>query len=296
MLSMSDIKQRIKSIQETQQITKAMHLISSSKVKKALHKYESNKAYQEKVRFTLKDILKHSESIEHQYLEHNEGDRAAYVVISADKGLAGGYNHNILNLALSHMQDKTEKYILTVGYMGRDFFTREGYMVDVEFLHTAQDPSVYNARQIAYDILDLYENRVMDEVYVAYTAFISPLKQEPRILKLLPVELEDFEDVGSMDYTADMLYLPSPREVFDRLIPEYVIGLLYSTLVQSFVSEQYARMIAMDSATKNASKMINKLTSDYNRVRQHQITQEIAEIVGGADALLGKDGEANEHW
>ncbi len=293
---MRDIKQRIKSINETQQITKAMHLISSAKVKKALQRYESNKSYQEKVRFTIKDILKHSESIEHIYLEHNEGERAAYVVISADKGLAGGYNHNVLNLALSHMKDKAEKYILTVGYVGKDFFEHEGYMVDVEFLHTAQDPSLYNARQIAYDILDLYESRMMDEVYVVYTAFISPVKQEPRVLKLLPVEISDFEDVEAMEYAADMLYLPSPKEVFDRLIPEYLIGLLYSTLVQSFVSEQYARMVAMDSATKNATKMINKLVSEYNRARQNQITQEITEIVSGADALLEKEGEANGHW
>lgn len=296
MLSMSDIKQRLKSINETKQITKAMHLISSAKVKKAMQRYESNKSYQEKVRYTIKDILKHSESIEHVYLEHNEGGRAAYIVISADKGFAGGYNHNVLNLALSHMQDKAEKYILTVGYVGKNFFEHEGYMVDIEFLNTAQDPSLYNARQIAYDILDLYENRVMDEVYIAYTAFLSPIKQEPRVLKLLPVEMEDFQDVTTADYSADMLYLPSPKEVFDRLIPEYLIGVIYSALVQSFVSEQYARMVAMDSSTKNATKMINKLTSEYNRARQHQITQEIAEIVGGADALLGKDGEANEHW
>ena len=296
MLNMSDIKQRIKSINETKQITRAMNLISSAKVKKALQRYESNKAYQQTVRFTLKDILLHSEAIEHMYLEHNEGERAAYVVVTADKGLAGGYNHNIQNLALSHMQDKKEKYILTVGYMGKDFFEHEGYMVDIEFLNTAQDPSLYNARQIAFDLLELFENRVIDEVYVAYTAFVSPLKQEPRIIKLLPVEIEDFNDVESLDYEADMLYLPSPKGVFDRLIPEYVIGLLYGCLVQSFVSEQYARMIAMDSATKNATKMIDKLTSEYNRVRQYQITQEIAEIVGGADALLGKDERGNEHW
>jgi len=286
MESIADIKYRMKSIKEMRQITKAMHLISVAKMKKAMARYEANASYFENVRKTLKDILAHTHDIHHPFLEHRTGGRAAYIVIAGDKGLAGGYNHNVLQTALDHMKDKEEKYIFTVGQIAREFFTRKGYMVDVEFLHVAQNPSLYNARQITGDIVDLYKEHLMDEVFVVYTHMISSLKQQPRVLKLLPVEPSDFADIElDTSFRGDIFYEPSPKAVFDLLIPQYIIGIVYATLVQSYASEHSARMRAMDSATRNADKMLKELSMKYNRARQAAITQEIAEIIGGSSAL-----------
>ena len=286
MESRLEIKNRIKSVSDTRQITKAMYLISISKIKKALDRYEANSAYFQKVRLTLKHILLQTQNIEHPFLEQRIEGRAAYIVIAGDKGLAGGYNHNVLNLAYQQIKDKKEKYIFTVGQIAREFFSRKGFMVDVEFLHIAQNPSLYNARLIAHDIIDLYKNNMMDEVYVIYTHMASSIKHEPKVIKLLPVELSDFDDVQlDENLKSDIIYEPSGIVVFDMLIPQYIIGLIYATLVQSYASEHSARMHAMDSATRNADKMIAGLKMQYNRARQSAITQEISEIIGGADAL-----------
>ena len=155
MASMADIKHSIRSISETEQITRAMHLISTSKMKKAISKYESNHVHFERVQSALKDIFAHTSELEHPYVGQSKGNRAAYIVIAADKGMCGGYNHNVLNLAFKHMQKSSERYILTVGHMARAFFDRRDYMVDVEFLHVSQNPSLYNARNITSDILEL---------------------------------------------------------------------------------------------------------------------------------------------
>ena len=286
MASMGDIKHSIRSISETEQITKAMHLISTSKMKKAISKYESNHVHFERVQAALKDILTHSHDLSHPYIGESERGRAAYVVIAADKGLCGGYNHNVLNFAYDYMQQSEERYILTVGQEARVFFDRKGYMIDVEFLHVSQNPSLYNARNITKDILELYDNGIMDEVYVIYTQFYSVLKQEPKVLKLLPLSMSNFTEIDTeTQYSAEMYYHPSPKEVFDILVPQYIIGLVYGCLVQSFASEHCARMTAMENATKNAEEMIDDLTKKYNRARQFAITNEISEIIGALEAL-----------
>ncbi len=286
MASMADIKHSIHSISETEQITRAMHLISTSKMKKAISKYESNHVHFERVQSALKDIFVHTSELEHPWVGASKGKRAAYIVIAADKGMCGGYNHNVLNLALKHMQQSSERYILTVGHMARAFFDRRGYMVDVEFLHVSQNPSLYNARNITSDILELFDNGIMDEVYVVYTKFISVMKQEPRVIKLLPLCIADLIDITEeTQYNAELFYHPSPKEVFDILVPQYIIGLVYGCLVQSFASEQCARMTAMENATNNAEEMINNLSKEYNRARQFAITNEISEIIGALEAL-----------
>ena len=286
MASMGDIRHSIHSISEMEQITRAMHLISTSKMRKAVIKYESNHVHFERVQSALKDILTHTRELVHPYVGESDGGKAAYVVIAADKGMCGGYNHDVLNLALSTMQKSRERYILTVGQEARAFFDRRGYMVDVEFLHVSQNPSLFNARNIAKDIVELYENGIMDEVYVVYTKFISVVRQEPRVLKLLPLSISNFIDIDTeIQYTAELFYHPSPKEVFDILVPQYIVGLLYGCLVQSYASEHCARMTAMENATNNAEEMIGNLTRQYNRARQFEITNEISEIIGALDAL-----------
>lgn len=286
MASMADIKHSIRSISDTEQITRAMHLISTSKMKKAITRYESNHVHFERVQSALKDILTHTTELEHPYVGESEGGKAAYVVIAADKGMCGGYNHNVLNLAYDHMQNSKERYILTVGQVARAFFDHRNYMVDVEFLHVSQNPSLYNARNITSDLLELFDNGIMDEVYVVYTKYISVVKQEPRVLKLLPLSVSNLMDISAeTQYSAELFYHPSPKQVFDVLVPQYIIGLVYGCLVQSYASEQCARMTAMESATKNAEEMIENLTKEYNRARQFAITNEISEIIGAIDAL-----------
>ncbi len=286
MASMADIKHSIRSISETEQITRAMHLISTSKMKKAINKYESNHVHFERVQSALKDIFSHSSELHHPYVGESRGGKAAYIVIAADKGMCGGYNHNVLNLAVQHMQRFSDKYILTVGHMARAFFERRGQMVDVEFLHISQNPSLFNARNITSDILELYDNGIMDEVYVVYTKFISVMRQEARVIRLLPLCKENMIDVTEeAQYSAELFYHPTPRQVFDVLVPQYIIGLVYGCLVQSYASEQCARMTAMENATNNAEEMIESLTKEYNRARQFAITNEISEIIGALDAL-----------
>ena len=298
MQSISDIKRHIKSNTQIYQITRAMYLISVSKMRRAMELYKSNAAHFNKVRETMKDILEHTGGIEHPFLQREiipkPEAKHAYIVIAGDKGMAGAYNHNVLNTALSHMeQNAQQKYIFTVGQMAGEFFNRRGYMADLEFLTIAQNPSLRNARMVTETIVDLYRQKLLDEVYVVYTKMISSVKQEPGIIRLLPVLYSSFDDVRDTWQDEglpanEILYQPSPRLVLNTLIPQYLIGMIYGTLVQSYVSEHIARMNAMTSATRNAEEMLKKLRLQYNRARQTEITREITEIISGVNALASR--------
>jgi F-type H+-transporting ATPase subunit gamma len=289
--SISDIKRRIKSIQQTRQITKAMYLISTVKLRKALSRYEKNAKYIEKIRATIKDILLHTGEIEHPYLQPRAGKRTAYIVIAGDKGLAGAYNHNVLNTAMKLIKETPENYIFTIGHVATQFFNRKGHMVDIEFLHTAQDPQLFNAHAIADSLVDLYRQNYIDRIVVVYTHVISTFTQQPRVLPLLPLDLGSFEDIETeFEYRGEMVYEPSPDAVFNTLVEQYLIGLIYATLVQSYASEQSARMRAMDSATGNAEEMIEDLNQEFRRARQAAITNEIIELVSGTNAVRNAGG------
>jgi F-type H+-transporting ATPase subunit gamma len=294
MASMREIKLRIKSIKEERQITKAMKLIAASKLKKARQQLEQTTPYFKKVKATIADILMHSSSIENTFFDERTDKtrrRAGFILLTGDKGLAGGYNHNVIKLA-ENMIDKVENPLLFVaGHVGRNYFLRKNHELFEDFDYPVQNPSVYRAREIGEIVLDLFRRRELDEVYLVYTDMVSAIKLVPRAVKLLPLDLNDFkEDIGcdgcppvKLD---DMInYEPSPKAVFDVLIPKYVKGILYGALVEAFTSEQSARMTAMDNATANADEMLQSLNLYYNRARQAAITQEISEIVGGAAAL-----------
>ena len=286
MQSISDIKRRIHSIQQTRQITKAMYLISSVKLRKALNRYEKNTQYIEKIRATMKDILLHSGDIEHPYLQPRTGKRTAVVVIAGDKGLAGAYNHNVLNTAKKVIDEVDERYIFTIGHVATQFFNRKGHMVDIEFLHTAQDPQLFNARMIAESLADLYKQNYIDRIVIVYTHVISTFSQQPRVLELLPLNIDNFDDVEpEVQYCGTMIYEPTPEIVYNTMVEQYLIGLVYAALVQSYASEQSARMRAMDSATGNAEEMIEGLNQEFRRARQAAITNEIIEIVSGANTV-----------
>ena len=288
MASIADIRHHMRVVSQTRQITRAMHMISTAKMKKGLARYEANQTYLSEVRQTIKDVLTHVEGRKQGYLRRPRGNRAAHIIIAADKGLAGGYNSGVLQLAEEHMKAYEESNIFCIGQMAREYLERRGYVIDIEFAHVIQDPTLYHARQIAETVLELYNQNMLDEVYIVYTKRISTMVQKPEVIRLLPVRVEDFDDVeATVDGSEEILYEPSVTRLMELLIPQYLIGVIYSALVQSFASEQCARMNAMDAATRNANEMMDRLGHELNRARQSQITNEIAEIIAGADALEG---------
>lgn len=290
MQSRREIMSRIKSVKKTRQITSAMHLIAASQYKRAQIKLATTMPYFRKIQDTIADILAHSEKFPHPYLGDKESKgerRVGYIVISGDKGLCGSYNHNVIKLAEENIKKTSNNYLMVIGNVGRDYFAKKNYNIDVEFMYTAQNPTIYTARDIADIVLKLYNRDFLDEIYIVYTQIISALSQKPTVMRLLPLDLKNFDLDEKINKTEhyQFMYHPSPEEVFNEMVPEYIKGLIYGAMVESFASEQGARMTAMDSATKNADEMIKKLTLMYNRARQAQITQEIQEIVVAANSL-----------
>ena len=295
MANMTEIRSRMKSIQETMKITNAMYLISSTKLRKAREKLDATAPYFELLQSTIKDILFHSPDINHTFFDQRkkikpEDKKRGYVVMTADKGMAGAYNHNVLKLAEEKLAKGNNNTLFVIGQMGRQYFMRKKVRIDGEFLYTAQDPSMWRARNIAETLVDLYRKENLDEIYIFYTKMITPLKSEPEIIQILPLKRQSFEEmnVELEKYHKIADYSPSPKVVMDHLVPNYVKGLIYGALVESFSSEQNARMMAMQGATDSARDMIKELSLLYNRARQAAITQEITEIVSGAKAFQKK--------
>lgn len=293
MANMHEIKLRIKSIKETRQITKAMKLISAAKLKKARQLLEQTLPFFDRVKFTMEDILMHSSNIDSPFLDvrHDKTHKKkGYIIITGDKGLSGGYNHNIIKFAEERIEDSKDSILFVAGQMGRGYFIRKNYNVDPDFDYPVQNPNVYRAREIAEMAVERFKKGELDEVYLIYTLMVSTIKLEPHAMKLLPLDLECLkkelnitEDAAGRGDT--LIYEPSPSAVFDVLAPKCLKGIIYGALVEAFTSEQSARMTAMDNATANADEMLHSLNLYYNRARQAAITQEISEIVGGAAAL-----------
>ena len=281
MADIAELKHRIKSIQDTHQITKAMELISVAKMRKAMLKQAASSVYFDRVRATLKDIMLHSTDIRNAYVRHRPDTRAAYIVIAGDKGLAGAFNNNVLNLAWQHIQTRPVHYVITIGQMARSFFESRDQAVDLEFTHAVTSPTLHDSRGIMRDILDLYDRNLMDEVYVVFTRMISSSVHEPTVVKLLPIEAKDIEVEAASSFRGEICYDPSPNELLDILVPQYLVGMIYSTLIHSAASEHAARMMAMSNANKNADKMLDSLSLEYNRLRQSAITTELLDLSSG---------------
>ena len=281
MADIAELKHRIKSIQDTHQITKAMELISVAKMRKAMLKQAASSVYFDRVRATLKDIMLHSTDVRNAYVRHRPDTRAAYIVVAGDKGLAGAFNNNVLNLAWQHIQTRPVHYVITIGQMARSFFESRDQAVDLEFTHAVTSPTLHDSRGIMRDILDLYDRNLMDEVYVVFTRMISSSVHEPTVVKLLPIEAKDIEVEAASSFRGEICYDPSPNEVLDILVPQYLVGMIYSTLIHSAASEHAARMMAMSNANKNADKMLDSLSLEYNRLRQSAITTELLDLSSG---------------
>lgn len=286
MKNLGDIRHSMRAIGETKQITSAMRLISISKMQKAISRYEANQLHFNRVQAAMKDILLHSPEVRHSFLQEKRKGVPAYIVIAADKGLCGGYNHNVLNFAKEIIDQDENKIVLTVGQEARVFFQRQKVDVDIEYMHIAQDPSLHSARRLANELAHLYKTSGINKLNIIYTKFISTFKQEPTMLELLPITMEHFENVEiELKYAADMVFVPSAKQVFDVMVPQYILGLVYGCLVQAYASEHCARMMAMESATKSADEMLSQLSIEMNRARQYAITSEISEIVAAMEAL-----------
>ncbi|MDD7408719.1 MAG: ATP synthase F1 subunit gamma [Anaerovoracaceae bacterium] len=295
MASMQEIRTRINSVKDTMKITNAMYLISSSKLRKARNGRDATAPYFDTLQATINDILIRTPELSSQGLfenrEKKDKIKRCFIVVSSDKGLAGAYNHNVFKLVdekIAAAEDNVDpvNQLILVGHMGLTYFKgRDDVEIDEEHIYPCTDPKMYRAREIAEHMIKLFLEDEVDEIYVAYTKMVNSMVFTPKIMRILPLTRGMFEDAPEMNEgLEEPIFTPSPEEVLQHIVPNYVKGLIYGAIVESFACEQSARMTAMDNATTNAKDMIDELSLIYNRVRQAAITQEITEIVSGAQS------------
>ncbi len=284
MASMRDIKRRKGSIQSTQQITKAMKLVSTVKLQKARNRAEQSKTYFDYMYKTVTSMLAKSGNINHPYLKAGESQKKAVIMITSNRGLAGGYNSNVIKLLTESDIKKEDAVVFAVGHKGRDYLARRGYEIKADYSEVIEEPIYGDAAQIGKEVLDLFAKGEIGEIYLAYTSFKNTVSHIPTMLKLLPVEIGEAE-ADESDKNTLMNYEPVEEEALNAIIPKYITSLIYGALVEAVASENGARMQAMDSATSNAEEMIQDLSLKYNRARQGSITQELTEIIAGAEAI-----------
>ncbi|MBR5302386.1 MAG: ATP synthase F1 subunit gamma [Clostridia bacterium] len=279
--SMKDIKLRIKSVESTMQITKAMELVASSKLRKAKERQERSRPYFTEMRNTLASIESSTRDFSSPYQKQRDIKKRCLIVIAGDRGLAGGYNSNIIKAATEKMQGDIPTCILPIGKRAVDFCTRKGIEIVTSEFAEAGSISISDCFAISNLVTQGYLSGQFDEVSIIYTQFVSMLTQSPKAENLLPLKAGD--GLKREDLRTLVLYEPSPEEVYDAIVPGYIAGMIYGAMCESVASEQGARRTAMDAASKNAAEMIEDLSLRYNRARQGAITQEITEIVAGAE-------------
>lgn len=285
MASMRDIKRRRSSIQSTQQITKAMKLVSTVKLQKAKNRAEETNPYFDYMYQTVVSMLKRSGTIMHPFLKAGRSEKKAVVVITSNRGLAGGYNSNVVKLVTDSAWKKEELQIYAIGSKGREALERRGYSIAADYSGVIDAPGYEDASAICQAALSAFQKEEIGEIYLAYTHFKNTVSHEPKLMKLLPVEIDAEEATAREDSGILMNYEPNDEEALDQIIPKYITSLFYGALVEAIASENGARMQAMDSATSNAEEMISDLSLKYNRARQGSITQELTEIIAGASAI-----------
>jgi F-type H+-transporting ATPase subunit gamma len=282
-----ELKRRIRSIKNTQQITSAMKMVAAAKLRRAQEGAEKSRPYTETLRGTLARLVSLSSEVEHPLLaKRDEVRKVGYIVVTADKGLCGGYNSNIIratNDFIGADNRKVENGIIAVGKKGRDFF-RKRIGVEAEFINLGDQVSYADAREISQYVIDAYEKEEIDEVYLVYAKFVNAMRQVPSVVKILPIEPPE-EERAAEERSAEYIYEPSAETILLTLLPRYVGSQIYNGMLEGKASEQGARMTAMGNASQNAGNIIDDLTLRMNKVRQAAITDEILDIVGGAEAL-----------
>ena len=280
-VSTKEIKNRIRSMESTKQITKAMEMVASSKLRRAQAQTAASRPYAAILQQAISDIVASNKDMSSAYLRHREVKKTAYIVIAGDRGLAGGYNSNVFKLLLAQCREKNP-VLLPIGKKAVDYFKGKGIpSLTEQYLH-ASDVSIGDCFSIAKNLCQGYLNGEYDEVYLVFTHFVSMLSQVPECTKLLPLEKPEKVQQAEGVRPQDTIYEHEPEEVFAAIVPEYLGGIVYGALCDSRAAEQAARRSAMDSATKNAEDMIEDLSLKFNQARQAAITQEITEIVAGS--------------
>lgn len=286
-----DIKRKIRSVNSTMQITKAMELVSTAKLKRSRDRMDITRPYFETVRDAVQDVMGSDKSIRSRYIEtgHPEKSKTLYIVVASDRGLCGGYNVNVIKKALEESKSDDVAKFIVVGKKALDTLTRFNVDVVDQFLYISEKPEYSHAVFIRKIALDLYDKGEVDKVKLVYTRFASTISQVATEIQLLPITRPEAVDVMDEDDDGSdfefVNYEPSPEAVLNFIIPKYVDSTIYGGLIESAASEQAARRIAMESATDNAEAIIEELVLSFNQARQASITQEISEIVGGAEAL-----------
>lgn len=292
MANAREIQSRMKSIKDTMKITNAMYMVSSSKLQKARRDLKNTQPYFSLIQDSLAKILESAPNAGNDFFDtrdHKSADKKTigYLVITGDKGLAGAYNHNIIKIAEKLTANIEQDMLFVVGQVGKHYFEQRNIPIDINFNYTAQNPTMNRAREIAGKLSQLFLDGKIDEVIIIYTRMVNSMTIEPvskKILPIMPERLEKQEDNELVDEYADAVLLPNPQTAFNKIVPDYLTGFVYGALVESYCSEHNARMMAMQTATDSAKDMIKELSIQYNRARQAAITQEITEVVSGANA------------
>ncbi len=286
MASMREIKRRKATIESTGQITAAMKVVSTAKLQKAKGKVEASKPYFQLMYDAVTSILEKSDNINHPYLQAGNSKKKAVIVVTSNRGLAGGYNNNVVKLLTQGDFVKEDVLVYAVGRKGRDALRRNGYEIVADYSDVMNGPIFSDAADIGRAVLEAFSNQEVGEIYIAYTIFKNTITQIPTLMQLLPVAVDKKDKKGnSADDLVIMNYEPEAEEALGEIIPKYVNSLIYGALCEAIASENGARMQAMDSASNNAEEMIADLSLKYNRARQASITQELTEIVAGASAI-----------
>jgi len=286
MASMREIKRRKATIESTGQITAAMKVVSTAKLQKAKGKVEASKPYFQLMYDAVTSILEKSDNIDHPYLQSGSSRKKAVIVVTSNRGLAGGYNNNVVKLLTQGDFAKEDVLVYAVGRKGRDTLRRYGYEIAADYSDVMNGPMFSDAADIGRAVLEAFSNQEVGEIYIAYTIFKNTITQIPTLMQLLPVAVDkEKEKANSKDDLVLMNYEPEAEEALGEIIPKYVNSLIYGALCEAIASENGARMQAMDSASNNAEEMIADLSLKYNRARQASITQELTEIVAGASAI-----------
>ena len=291
MANAREIQGRMKSIKDTMKITNAMYMVSSSKLQKARRDLKSTEPYFYLIKDSLAKILDASPEAGNAFFDNRKGKTGknrtvGYLVITADKGLAGAYNHNVIKLAEKLAENEERDMLFVVGQLGRHYFETRDIPIDITFNYTAQNPTMNRARVISGKITQLFLDGKIDEVYVVYTKMVNSLTVEAVSQKILPLKEDKIEKQENelVEHYENASFLPDAKTVFNKIVPDYITGFIYGALIESYCSEHNARMMAMQTATDSAKDMIRNLSIQYNRARQAAITQEITEVVGGANA------------
>lgn len=293
MANTKEIQKRMKSIQDTMKITSAMYMISSAKLRSAKQKLENTEPYFYSLQAAISRLLRHIPDAKSRYFNQHEEipdneKKRGYIMITADKGLAGAYNHNVIKMAHELFAQGENNKLFVVGELGRQYFAKEGLAVDSEFHYTVQNPTLHRARVITDRVMELYDAGELDEVYIIYTKMENSVTMETEKMRLLPLEKDEFMQTPIDIYQEEIKAETSMEDILYHIVPNYVTGFIYGALVESFASEHNSRMMAMQTATDSAKDMLQMLSIEYNRVRQAAITQQITEVIGGAKAQKKK--------